>query len=359
MGRFLLPALRGTLVLLLAGAFFLPGARSAYAHEVHIVKPGETLSQIALRYNTTAAELRRLNSLSDEDFVWYGQRLVIHAEDAASTAPARRVIEDFLYYEVQPGDSLTGLARRYGVGLAQLVQLNGMSPAQRLFIGQIVKVPGATEQAIQPKRSRGQTHVVQRGEHLGTIAALYGVSTRAIVQANNLADPSRVLVGQSLRIPVVDGPAVDNGYHTHSEFPTYTERWIDVDLSEQRVVAYEGTTPVNSFIISSGRAGTPTVTGTFRIWAKVPIQDMSGGNRAAGDYYYLEDVQHVQYFFEDYAFHGTYWHNNFGTPMSRGCINMRNEDAKWLFDWASPHTNGAGWLMSSDTDPGTLVVVHQ
>lgn len=117
------------------------------------------------------------------------------------------------------------------------------------------------------------------------------------------------------------------------EDPPTTGKWIDVDLSNQTIVAYQGAAPVNMFIMSSGLPNTPTVTGEFRIWAKTPIQDMYGGNRAAGDYYYLEDVQWVQYFHEDYAFHGTYWHNNFGQPMSRSCVNMGNEDAKWLFEW--------------------------
>jgi lipoprotein-anchoring transpeptidase ErfK/SrfK len=141
--------------------------------------------------------------------------------------------------------------------------------------------------------------------------------------------------------------------------PPTTEKWIDVDLSTQTVTAYEGAVPVNHFIISSGLPGTPTVTGEFRIWAKTSIQDMYGGNRASGDYYYLEDVQWVQYFFEDYAFHAAYWHNNFGQPMSRGCINMRTEDAKWLFDWASPQSLYSGWLMSDVANPGTLVIVHE
>lgn len=156
------------------------------------------------------------------------------------------------------------------------------------------------------------------------------------------------------------GPPLTYGYHTHSEFPTTTEKWIDVDLSEQRVVAYEGTLPVKAFIVSTGLPGTPTVTGTFRIWIKTPIQDMSGGNRAAGNYYYLKDVKWVQYFYQEYAFHGTYWHNNFGQPMSRGCVNMTNEDAKWLFDWASPHVEAtSGWFKPTDEEKGTLVLVHE
>jgi lipoprotein-anchoring transpeptidase ErfK/SrfK len=90
------------------------------------------------------------------------------------------------------------------------------------------------------------------------------------------------------------------------------QRWIDVNLSEQRVYAYEGDVVVNSFLVSTGVAETPTVTGEYQIYVKVRIQDMSGPG------YYLPDVPWVMYFYEEYGFHGTYWHNNFGTPMSRG-----------------------------------------
>lgn len=110
------------------------------------------------------------------------------------------------------------------------------------------------------------------------------------------------------------------------------ERWIDVNLSEQRVYAYEGDVVVNSFLVSTGVAETPTVTGEYQIYVKVRIQDMSGPG------YYLPDVPWVMYFYEEYGFHGTYWHNNFGTPMSRGCVNMRIDDAAWLYDWASVGT---------------------
>lgn len=137
-----------------------------------------------------------------------------------------------------------------------------------------------------------------------------------------------------------------------------TEQWIDVDLSEQKVIAFEGLRPVRSFIISSGVPRTPTVTGTFRIRTKVRSQTMSGGSVAEGDYYYLPNVEWVQYFYRGYAFHGAYWHDNFGEPMSHGCINMRNEEAQWLFEWAGPAWNGDTW-MQIDEDQGVLVVIHE
>lgn len=106
------------------------------------------------------------------------------------------------------------------------------------------------------------------------------------------------------------------------------ERWIDVDLADQRVYAYQGTELVNNFLVSTGNWNTPTVTGQFPIYAKYPAADMIGLG------YYLPNVPYVMYFFKDYGLHGTYWHNNFGTPMSHGCVNLRIEDAAWLFDWA-------------------------
>ncbi len=137
------------------------------------------------------------------------------------------------------------------------------------------------------------------------------------------------------------------------------EKWISVDLDHQRAFAWEGDKLIKSFLISSGKSRTPTVTGVFRIWAKVKAQTMEGGSRAAGDYYNLPNVQWVQYFFQDYSFHGAYWHNKFGTPMSHGCVNMTNDDAKWLFEWASPTMEDYRWHTTDAKTPGTLVIVHQ
>ena len=110
------------------------------------------------------------------------------------------------------------------------------------------------------------------------------------------------------------------------------ERWIDVDLTNQMVYAYEGDVIVNSFLVSTGTWLTPTVTGKHKIYVKVRVQDMRGPG------YHLKDVPYVMFFRGDYGLHGTYWHNNFGTPMSRGCVNLTIDDAAWLFNWASVGT---------------------
>lgn len=115
------------------------------------------------------------------------------------------------------------------------------------------------------------------------------------------------------------------------------EHWIEVNLSEQRVYAWVGEEIVNNFLVSTGLAATPTVTGEFSIYLKFLADDMQGPG------YFLPDVPYTMYFYKGYGLHGTYWHSNFGTPMSHGCVNMRTDEAAWLYDFASI---------------GTRVVVH-
>jgi len=110
------------------------------------------------------------------------------------------------------------------------------------------------------------------------------------------------------------------------------ERWVDVDLSAQRAYAVEGKNVVRTFIVSTGTWRTPTVIGTYKIYVKYRSASMSGPG------YYLPNVPYVMYFYKGYGLHGTYWHNNFGTPMSHGCVNFTKDDAGWLFKFASVGT---------------------
>lgn len=139
---------------------------------------------------------------------------------------------------------------------------------------------------------------------------------------------------------------------------TTDERWIEVDLSEQKLYAHNGDKIDYEFLISSGKWA-PTPTGEFRIWTKLRYTKMSGGRKENNTYYYLPNVPYTQYFYKGFGVHGTYWHNNFGTPMSHGCVNMAILDAEKLFYWTSPVlADGKGVVYSSKDDPGTKVVVH-
>lgn len=131
-------------------------------------------------------------------------------------------------------------------------------------------------------------------------------------------------------------------------------KWIEVNLYEQTLAAYEGERMVYATLISSGRGRTPTVTGLFRIQVKVHPTLMDGN---IFGYYYLEDVPWTMFFYEGYALHGTYWHDRFGFPQSRGCVNLAPIDARWLFEWAEPRSDGR-LVRATPDNPGTWVWVH-
>jgi L,D-transpeptidase catalytic domain len=144
------------------------------------------------------------------------------------------------------------------------------------------------------------------------------------------------------------------------------ERWIDVDLTRQQLVAFEGRRPVFATLISSGRRNPqdpehdfPTPPGTFRIREKHVTTTMDGDVASDGPYS-IEDVPWVMYFQGSYALHGAFWHDSFGNMRSHGCVNMSPEDARTLFSWADPQLP-AGWhgVFSKDENSGSRVVVHE
>lgn len=143
--------------------------------------------------------------------------------------------------------------------------------------------------------------------------------------------PTNTPVPPPTATPYVYNPPADTSAPVEPAVDT-SGRWIDIDLSQQMLYAYEGDTVVNSFLVSTGVAAHPTVVGQFYIYVKYLYTDMSGPG------YYLPDVPYTMYFYQGYGIHGTYWHHNFGTPMSHGCINMETNDAAWMFNFASVGT---------------------
>ena len=110
------------------------------------------------------------------------------------------------------------------------------------------------------------------------------------------------------------------------------QRWIQINLSTQRLIAWEGEKPVYAVVISTGKKKTPTLTGIFEIQSKYK------SSRMKGDDYDIPDVPYTMYYSGSYAIHGAYWHQNFGTRISHGCVNLAPNHAKWLFNWASVGT---------------------
>lgn len=158
------------------------------------------------------------------------------------------------------------------------------------------------------------TYTVKAGDTLTAIANKFGIPYGYLADQNNLSNPDLIFVGQILNITTMQ--------------PKSNQKQIYVVLSEQKVYALKNGETLKSFTVSTGTKQHPTVQGNYQIYIKYDLDDMAGPG------YYLKDVPWVMYFYLGYGFHGTYWHNNFGIPMSHGCINLTVEDSKWLFEWA-------------------------
>jgi hypothetical protein len=137
---------------------------------------------------------------------------------------------------------------------------------------------------------------------------------------------------------------------------------IYVSLISQRLYAYQGPNLVYNFPISSGKWH-PTPTGDFRIWIWLRYTRMTGGDPAKGTYYDLPNVPFTMYFANDfvpktagYSLHGAYWHNNFGHPMSHGCVNLSPADAEKLFYWTNPLAGSVSYPTADN--PGTLITIY-
>ncbi len=153
--------------------------------------------------------------------------------------------------------------------------------------------------------------------------------------AGNYQDVKNQVIWNS-KVLTVKPPSIEISKQNYQVLAADPNTWIEVNLSTQTLCLHHSGGN-DCFTVSTGLPGTPTPTGEFSIWIKLPSTKMSGPG------YYLPGVPWTMYFYKGYGIHGTYWHNNFGRPMSHGCVNMRTPEAQYVYDRVSV---------------GTKVVVH-
>jgi lipoprotein-anchoring transpeptidase ErfK/SrfK len=282
-----------------------------------VVSPGDTLAVIAARYRTSVEALIRANNLPNPSFVYSGQRLIIPDPSVVFPAPApetalisqpqtqpQPLTLSNVFYTVRPGDSLAAIAARYGVSAVAIAQANNLTNWNFVWYGQRLRIPGTNVVNPIPPAAQPQP---------------------------NVPPPANPPPSQN----PATAPAPVNA-------PT-TGKWIDVNVGNQTISAYEGDVLQKTISVSTGVPRTPTVLGTFKVLSKYQAVHMIGGTPGF-DYYDLPNVPYTMFFFRGYAIHGTYWHKNFGHPMSHGCVNLPTDEAKWFYEWAPI---------------GTPVVVHR
>ena len=170
----------------------------------YTVKPGETLSEIAERYGTSVQRLMQLNGLRSAQDLWAGSRIQVPGAGSARTSTGARTTTVNANYTVKQGETLSELAERYGTSVKRLMELNNLGSAQDLWAGSRIQVP-VTRTAAAPKpkpavNKNATQHKVQSGETLSVIAQRYGVSMQNLIAINNISNPNQVEVGQTLKL---------------------------------------------------------------------------------------------------------------------------------------------------------------
>ena len=167
-----------------------------------VVKPGETLSEIAERYGVSVQRLMQLNGLRDPKDLWAGSRIVVPGASGGGGGSASGSGGGAGNYTVKSGETLSEIAERYGVSVQRLMQLNGLRDAKDLWAGSRIVVPGASNagsRSATPSRTAKQ-HTVQSGETLSEIADRYGLSVERLVALNGLSKPDELMVGTTLKL---------------------------------------------------------------------------------------------------------------------------------------------------------------
>jgi LysM repeat protein len=186
---------KAVLVLVVVGLLVTMGAQAVWAAPsqaaplTHVVRPGENLYRIALRYGTTVSAIAAANHISNPNRIYVGQRLVI----PSGWGP---VHGGGPVYVVRHGDTLSSIAYRHGVSMWAIVQANGLRNPNYIYVGQRLVIPGG---GYHPAPG-GTYYTVRRGDTLAGIAWRFGVNMWAIAHANGIANPNRIYVGQVLWI---------------------------------------------------------------------------------------------------------------------------------------------------------------
>jgi len=225
---------------------------------------------------------------------------------------------------VRRGETLFSIARRYGTSVEALCAANGIADPARIYAGQrlVIPIQGASAPAA------GATHIVRAGENLYRIALRYGTTVAVLARLNGISDPSRIVAGQRLIVPA--------GSAAPAALPAGPKR-IVVDLSEQHLYAYQGEALVYSFVVSTGRRGAGTRTGTFRVLDKLPSAYSSAWNLQMPYWlgiYWAGASENGIHALPILANGQRLWEGYLGTPISFGCIVLGTQEARLLYEWA-------------------------
>jgi len=294
---------------------------------IHVVQAGEHLTMIANRYATTPQAIASANNLVNMNLLYVGQRLTIPGGGSSPT-------QGNTYYVVNRGDTLTAIAARYGTTTQALVDANGLASANLIYVGQRLVIPGGGSSAPAPSTPSSTTgyYTVQVGDTVSSIAVRHGVTAWAIVNANHLANPNFIYVGQRLVIPGGSSPAP-----APAPQPSGSNKRIVIDLSEQHMYVYQDGGLLWSWVTSTGMPGAATIPGHFQVLNKVPnAYAYTWGLQMPYwlGIYWAGSLQNGIHALPIMADGRILWDGYLGQPVSYGCVILSTENAQTLYNWA-------------------------
>lgn len=297
------------------------------------VRPGEILPfrYAFVRFDGTPGYGR------PEDY-FVGDMVESYGEGFGLVVTSQRVVDGIGFVRLRRGTFITDDSVRFARGS----DFEGV----RIAPGSAVDLAWVRSRDV-PVRARPNGRVIRRlgRREIVRVAAVEGTNAR-------LSDGGIVRLTDLNRVVAVDPPT---GVGEH-------DRWIDVSVGEQVLVAYEGRVPVFATLVSTGsdRPGSATPIGEFHIWAKLATSDMDDLERTdVASNYLIEGVPWVQYFEGSIALHAAFWHDDFGTRRSHGCVNLAPIDARFLYDFTSPDVpEGYEALIPFTDEARTLVRVR-
>jgi LysM repeat protein len=327
-----------------------PGAATV----VYVVKPGDTLRSIAAANGTTISAIVRANNLANPDVIYPGQRLTIPVRGGAAPGPTRSVpapapvptaapkpiAGGSVYHTVKLGDTLEKIARAYGTTAAAIGAANGMTNPDLIWVGQKLLIPGARQPGApapqatvkpqpQPAPARQQVYVVRAGETLSQIAKRYGTTVAAIMAANDLPSADKISVGQRLIISKGGGSA---------PVTVVKPTKFVASISQQRCWLYAGETVIAKWVCSTGRRGSGTRPGTYRIQSKLPKAYGSTWNiwmpYWLGIYWAGASENGIHGLPWNAKTGAQVWTGSVGRPITYGCVMLDNVNAKMLYNMA-------------------------
>jgi len=306
-----------------------------YSEEVGIVCDG----RVEPEQNQFEAPSRRDDGLMEDSYYAYlDDNVDVYPKPNLGTYPIYNLGEGFIYVTVHGEEEV--------INNRQWVVINPGEYALADYV-EIVDPPGfqGVEVVLQPERPFGWIveDVIPRDEPNGEPNL-----EQALLERYSFIQVYDAVVGQHgwIWYQIGDNRWIRQTYASLVDVDAPPARvgenefWVEVDLYEQTMAAYEGARMVYASLVSSGLNQWPTEEGLFQVWLRFRYQRMSGAEGEV-DFYFLEDVPHVMYFdsVNEIALHGAYWHDRFGYKRSHGCVNMPPNDAEWIFHWSAGAPN--------------------